>query len=319
MSGELHAAGNRVLLQDTRVVRETAFNRLNWGMAGPNGADNQVDKGDNAFTFWVTGVGSWGSASDDGIGHSFDTSQAGILAGLDYVSGEFKVGAMFTWTNTDVNFDSSLGQTNLSSTGGAIYAGWRQAGQGFVINAGGAVAGTNFDGSRSITAPGLTQTLNSDYNGTSWQLFGEVAFDVAASDTIRVEPFARYAYANTGNGGWFETGGIAALETDDFDSNVSIVNVGGRAATNLQGFDLMGSVSWQGTYGDRNGLTYMSIIGVNSPAGIQAVGLDENSIALEFQARYAITPTISLGVGYSGLYGSNNSDSGVRGTLTVGF
>jgi uncharacterized protein with beta-barrel porin domain len=181
------------------------------------------------------------------------------------------------------------------------------------------VAGTNFDGSRSITAPGITQTLDSNYDGTSWQLFAEVAYDLAASDTVRVEPFARYAYANTGNNGWFEVGGIASLETGDFDSNVDIVNLGARAATNLQGFDLMGSVSWQGTYGDRNGLTYMSIVGVNSPAGIQAVGLDENSVALEFQARYAITPKVSLGIGYSGLYGSNNSDSGVRGTLTVGF
>ena len=319
MSGELHAAGTRVLLEDTRIVRETAFNRLNWGMASPSGANSTVDKGDGAITFWITGAGSWGSANEDGIGSSFSTTQTGVLSGIDYVTGEFKLGAMFTWTNTDVKFDSSLGQTNVSSTGGAIYAGWRQAGQGFVVNAGGSVAGTNFDGSRSITAPGLAQTLTSDYGGTSWQLFGEVAYDVAASDTVRIEPFARYAYANTGNGGWFETGGIASLEADSSDSNLSIVNVGGRAATNIDNFELMGSVSWQGTYGDRNGFTSMGIIGLNSPAGIQAVALDENAVALEFLARYAISSKVTFGLGYSGLYGSNNSDSGVRGTLTVGF
>jgi uncharacterized protein with beta-barrel porin domain len=315
----VHSAGTRVLLEDTRVVRETAFNRLNWGMSGTAGNDSTVDKGDNAFTFWMTGVGSWGSANADGIGSDFSTSQAGILSGLDWVSGEFKVGAMFTWTTTDVDFNSSLGQTNVSSTGGAIYAGWRQAEQGFVVNAGGSVASTNFDGSRSLTAPGLAQTLTSDYGGTTWQLFGEVAYDFAASDTVRVEPFARYAYANTGNDDWFEVGGVAALEAAEQDYNLSIVNVGGRAATNLQGFDLMGSVSWQGTYGDRNAYTAMGIIGVNSPAGIQAVSLDENSIALEFQARYAITSKVSFGLGYSGLYGSNNSNSGVRGTLSIGF
>lgn len=96
LSGEIHSAERRVAMEDTRVVRDTAFDRLNAGLAAlGNTQSATMSDGEADTTFWLRGAGSWGTASGDDVGARFTTEQIGILTGLDYAKNGFKVGAGF--------------------------------------------------------------------------------------------------------------------------------------------------------------------------------------------------------------------------------
>jgi autotransporter-associated beta strand protein len=320
LSGELRAAERRVLLEDTRVVREAAFDRLNAGLAAVAGSQSVTsDKADgSAITFWLRGAGSWGTAEGDAVGSRFTTEQRGILTGIDYAVNNIKVGGMFHYTNTDVEF-ASLGQSQVESVGGAIYGGYRAPDAGLAVGMGISLASNNTDGSRAITAPGLQQTLAGRVDGSTLQVFAEASFDLVKAANTRVEPFGRVAFARVTSDAFAETGGIAAVNGTKQGSDLTLTTLGVRGAIVTGLATLSGSAGWAHTSGDRTASTLLSITGPNTPYVVNAAALDGDAVALEAQASFNLTQTISLGVGYSGLIGSNNSDHGARATLTIGF
>ncbi|MFZ4689118.1 MAG: autotransporter outer membrane beta-barrel domain-containing protein, partial [Polymorphobacter sp.] len=319
LSGEMHAAERRVLLEDTRVVREAAFDRLNAGLSAIAGTQAVTSEdADKAITFWLRAAGSWGTAKADGVGSRFETEQRGVLTGVDYATNGFKVGGMFHYTKTDVDF-VSLGSSEVESVGGAIYGGYRQPDAGFAVGAGGSIASNSADGARGITAPGLVQTLSSNVDGTTYQIFGEIAFDLVKAPETRVEPFIRAAYAKVDSKALVETGGIAAVVAGDQSNDLTLTTLGLRGAFDLGMATLSGSAGWQRASGDRSAATLVAITGVNTPFTINSVALDRDAVALEAQASFRLSPKINLGVGYSGVIGDKNSDHGGRATLTVGL
>ena len=319
LSGELHSAERRTLMEDTRVIRETAFDRLNAGMSALSGGQAVTSTdGDKSTTFWLRAAGSWGTAKPDAVGSRFETKQRGILTGIDFEQNGLKVGAMFNYLHTDLDF-ATLGNSKLETTGGTIYAGYRQPGQGFEVGLGGTFAGNSAKGSRAVSIPGLQQSLTSNINGKTYQIFAEVAYDLIPGDTVRAEPFARVAHVQINSNGFTETGGIAALVGSGQNNELTVVDVGGRGAIRTGIAELSASAAWHRSSGDLTGLTYSSITGLNSPAGIRAVAIDRDAVALEAKADFSLTPTIKLGAGYSGVIGSKNSDHGARATLTIGF
>ncbi|GGE11968.1 hypothetical protein GCM10011529_17870 [Polymorphobacter glacialis] len=319
LSGELHSAERRVLLEDSRVVRETAWDRMNAGLSAIAGAQSvTADDGDLATTVWLRAAGSWGQADADGVGSAFETEQRGVLTGMDFATNGFKAGAMFYYLETDIEF-ATLGKSTVESTGGAIYAGYRQPGAGFAVGLGGSMAGNRAEGVRSITIPGLAQTLTSRVSGTTYQIFGEVAFDLLAAENSRIEPFGRVAHAQVKSNALTEAGGMAARHIPGQRNEMTWVDVGLRGGITAGEVDFTGSAAWHRTSGDRNGITYSSLGGLNTQSFIRAVELDRDAVALEAQANYSITPMIKIGAGYSGIIGSNNQDHGARATLSFGF
>ncbi|MBC7520389.1 MAG: autotransporter outer membrane beta-barrel domain-containing protein, partial [Sandarakinorhabdus sp.] len=319
LSGELHSAETRVALEDTRVVREAAFDRLNAGLTAVAGSQSVTTESDGkALTFWLRGAGSWGTAKADGVGSRFTTEQLGFLTGIDYESNGFKFGGLFHYTTTDVDL-ASLGKSKVESTGGALYAGYRHPDAGLAVGLGASVAGTKSNGSRAITAPGLQQGLASKVDGTTYQLFAEAAFDLASAANTRIEPFGRLAYANADRKAFAETGGFAGVSGPGQGSNLTISTLGLRGAIVTGMATISASAGWQRSTGDRSAATFLQINGPNQPYLVNAVALDKDAVALEAQASFSLSQTITLGVGYSGLIGSKNSDHGARATLTVGF
>ena len=320
LSGELHAAERRVALDDTRVVRETAFDRLNAGLEALSGSGTQTvsaQSGDAVTTVWLRGAGSWGTADADGVGSGFKTKQAGVLTGVDYATGAWKVGAAFTYIHNDLEL-ATLGNSKVKSTGGALYAGYR-VDNGFAVGVGGSVAGVKAKGSRAISIPGLGQTLTSQADGTAYQLFGEVAYDLSAAEGTRIEPFARFAYAKYDAKAFGEAGGVAAVSGIKQGYDQSIATAGLRGSFDIGMARLSGSLGYQHIGGDRSPVALLTIAGVNQQMAIRSVALDKNAAAIEAQAAFRIGQSATFGIGYSGVIGSNNSDHGARATLTFGF
>jgi outer membrane autotransporter protein len=318
-SGELHSAERRVALQDTRVVREAALDRLNADLAtGPGTASVTSETAGRSTTLWMRAAGSWGTAKADGIGSRVKTDQKGGMIGADVANGGFKFGGMFNYTNTDLDL-GAFGQSKVESTGGALYAGYREDASGFAVGFGAALASNTAQGIRLITVPGLAQALRSKVNGVTIQIFGEASYDLAKLENTRVEPFVRIAYAKLDSKALAETGGISALIGVKQSNDLTMATLGLRGAYVTGKTTLSGSAGWQRTSGDRSAPTALAMSGVNTLYEVRSVALDRNVVAIETQASFSLSSRLIVGVSYSGLIGSKNSDHGARATVRYAF
>ncbi|MEI6799524.1 MAG: autotransporter domain-containing protein, partial [Pseudomonadota bacterium] len=309
LSGELHSAEQRVALDDTRVVRDAALDRLGYGLTGRAGG---------AGTFWAQGLGSWGSADADGTGAASTTQQQGVLMGVDFAQGAITYGGLFSYTTTGVD-RGSLGQSDVTSTGAAAYAGYRQAGSGLAFGIGGALASTSAKGERSISITNLEQTLTSTVHGTSYQVFGEVANDLAKAGNVQIEPFARLSYARLQSDAFTETGGSAALSGAAQSHDLRTASFGLRAAYTLGATHLSGSAAWRHTAGDLSAPTTLSMAGVDVPYTVDSTALDQDALQLDAQASAELSSGVTLAGGYSGIIGNNTSQHGLRVTLSMAW
>lgn len=315
LSGEVHSAGRRVTLEDTRAVRDAAFDRIGAGPVDP--AASQVAAVGSGTTMWLRGLGNWRTAQADGRGAGFKTEQQGILAGIDtLLSPDLRLGAMLVSTRSDLNFDT-LGRSRVKNTGGALYAGLRR--NRFNLGLGGSFADTGMDASRTVTVPGMVQSLQGQTEGKTFQLFAEAAFDFNIGADSKLTPFGRIAAADTEVDAFAETGGIAALAGTDQRHEITTANLGLRGAFKAGPATFAGAAAWQRTEGDRAAGTLLSIAGVNQAANVYATALDRDAAALEATSTLSLGSSSALSIGYSGIIGSRTTEHGTRATLSITF
>ncbi len=320
LSGEVHSAERRVAMDDTRHVREAALDRLQDGFATSPGKDDSAattEHGGHSYTLWARGVGAWGTNRSDGNGSAFNTSTGGAIVGIDVGFDGGKVGALFDYTTTTLDH-YALGQSKVESTGGGVYAGYRQE-HGFAAAAGASIAGIKARSSRTITVPGLGQTLAGRSDGNTYQAFADVSYDLAASAGTRIEPFARFAWVSLTTAAFTETGGNAALTATHGSASTQLTTAGLRGAIDLKGFTLKASAGAQYTGGDRSPVALLALAGSNSPAAISATPVDKWALAADLSGEFRLAPNATFAIGYSGVNGKRMRDNGVRGTLTYGF
>jgi fibronectin-binding autotransporter adhesin len=320
MSGEQRATERRVVLDASRTVRESALDRLNGSVSSMGGQQVKTSDGDRTLTFWLRGAGSWSKAQTGEAATAFTTEQRGVLTGLDYSKGAFTVGGMFNYTSTDIEYRVLGGSSNVETVGGTVYAGYRTDG-GIVANAGASVAGARTNGARAITLPGFSQSLAGVTTGTSYQVFGELAWDLAGSADTRIEPFARISHVRADMGALAETGGVAALNAVDQGYDITVTNLGMRFGANVAGgkVSLNASASWQGTTGDRDAATVLGIQALGQTSLIRSVQIDRSALNMQLDAGVNLSDTIRFSLGYSGLVGKRNDDHGGRATLNFAF
>ena len=320
-TGELHSVERRVAMDDTRYVREAALDRLGMGLeniVGPR--DAATSSSDRKVTLWGRGIGSWGSNNSDGNGSSFDKSSYGGMVGVDYSFDGGKVGVLGSYTQSTID-QYALGRSKVESTGGGVYAGYRKD-HGLAAVIGGAAATVKARGSRSITVPGLEQNLASRNDGTVYQAFFDVSYDLAAGATSRFEPFVKFAWVALDTKAFTETGGNAALTSRSASYNTNVTTAGLRgsmAMGSFGGFALKASAGAQHTGGDRSPAAQLALAGTGSPAAIYATPVDKWALAAEVSGEFRLAPAATFAIGYSGVNGKRSHDNGVRGTLTFGF
>ena len=318
-SGEMHSAERRVVLQDTRVVRESALDSLNADLVRATGTSSVTNEAaGKSTTVWMRAAGSWGTADADGIGSAFKTELTGVLLGADFASNGFKIGGLLHQSNTDLDL-GNLGLSNIESVGATLYAGYRQDGSGFAMSFGAGLASNTAGGFRAIIVPGLSQGLWANTDSMTYQVFGESSYDLLKANNARIEPFARIAHVVLDAKAFAETGGIAALRAGKQSNVLTTTTFGLRGAKVVGKTTLSGSAGWQRTSGDRSAPTFSAVSGVNIPYEVRSVALDRSAVALETQANFSFSQRLTIGFGYSALVSSNNADHSGRATISYAF
>lgn len=268
------------------------------------------------FATWVNGFGSWGKVSGVDGGSDTDTANGGVIFGGDMMVGnDWRVGVLGGYSRSFFDTDSSNGASTNYHLGGYAGTKWGPVAFRTGLN----YTWHNVDTSRTITA--LGQTLSGDYDGSSFNAYGELAYrlDVGRS---ALEPFAALAHSRTRTDGFTETGGTAALTVDDSSMNTTFTTVGLRASTDLDIAGVAsvarGTIGWMHAFGDVDPVS-SARFATGDSFSVTSTPVDRNAALLEAGVDLTITPASTLSFTYNGQIGSNAYDHGANAKLRVKF
>ena len=325
LSGEAHASAQSVFIQNTGFVRDTALARVRTAFEQDGGnapimsyapAAAKIAPAPARRALWTDIVGIGSNNKGNGNAAGIDGREYGFLAGADgFVAGDWTVGALAGYTRSRFNVDSrsSSGDSDnlhLGAYGGTV---WGQLG----FRAGLANTWHFIDMQRSA----LAQTLNSDYTARTFQTFGELGyrFDYRAA---WFEPFANAAYVAHHTGTFTETGGPAALNARNGDSDTGLTTLGLRGAQQFVWGGTVatarGALGWRHAFGDIVPVSTNSFVG-GTVFTIAGAPIARDAAVVEAGLDFRLSEIAILGFGYAGQFaGAANSQSG-RMRLSVNF
>lgn len=304
LSGEILASTISGLTDDSRHLRNALF-----GLTGPEDA--------GAFV-WGSAFGGWGDF-DAAAGRSgLKTDHKGFVTGIGYGGKGFAAALSAGIGNSDFRLGGRNDRAKADSKYLAAHLTYG-TGAGFRAAAGLAYGWHDVDTVRTIGFAPLAQTLGSNRDANTLQLFGEVGYDVKAG-SIALTPFARLAHVRTKSDAFVETGGNAALALATAKQETTFLSLGGRARFNADqpGFQPYLSAAWNRASGDRGAPVLAGFASGGGSFALIGTLIPRNSAEVEAGFDYS-SGNLRIGAAYSGTLASDRSTHGVRITARIAF
>ncbi len=331
LSGEIHASAKASMIEDSRFVRNAINDRIRAAFDGVGASGGMVTTyvdgkpvpvaaNTNGVALWGQGFGSWGHTDRDGNAARLNRKTGGFFVGLDTAAFDaWRLGAVAGYSNTsfDVKDRHSSGSSDNYHLG--LYGGTNWGNIAF--RTGAAYTWHDVSTNRNVSFSGFGNSLTADYDASTTQVFGELAYGVNMGATS-FEPFANLAYVNLHTYGLSERGGAAALTSPSSNTDATFTTLGLRASST---FEANGTnVTAKGLLGWRHALggvipTSTMRFGDADAFTIAGVPVARNAAVIEAGLDLALTPDAALGVSYGGQFGSGISDQSVKANFNVRF
>lgn len=302
LSGELYGATSSLMIDDGRHQRAILL-----GQAASRGA------------------GAWarmhsGEATIDASAGTAEVSNRGfgVVGGGQVESSDWNLGFGLGYGSSEVEMPDRASMSDVTTLRAGVYAGtefgaWR-------VRLGADAAKHDFESRRGIVFPTVNETVAARYDGSSRQIFGEVAYamDIAGG---RLEPFLEVAGVWAKTDGFAETGGTLGLDVAEQDRSVTFATVGARFTG---AYDTGGAVirpqlslAWRRAGGDIEGASTGGFGA--SDFTVVGAGVAEDTVLIDAGAGFDITPSVTGSLSYSGALSSDAKDHAVRAGLFVRF
>lgn len=309
------------MVEDSHFVRDAVYNRLRGDSKKqtPYGAVSLKDGTESSPTneargLWATAFGSWATTNGNGNASKLDRTTGGVLVGGDGVLLDtWRIGAVGGWSQAALNSNSAGADVDSYHLG--LYAGrqWNAIG----LRSGLAYTWHDVESERKV----LSESLSADYDAGAFQAFAELGWRLGPP-SFGVEPFANVAYVSLKTDAFTETGGSAALAVTGSEIDTVFTTLGIRLSS---GFDLggvrtvaRGTLGWQHAYGDTIPFSTHAFTSGDTFT-IGGVPIAEDVAVIEMGLDMQISEFGTLGLSYSGQYGSGLSESGINATLNLKF
>ncbi len=175
---------------------------------------------------------------------------------------------------------------------------------------------------RIVSFPGFAQALSGGYSNGSFQLFGELGYDMSLG-AYAFEPFVGIAYLSIDGASFRETGGSAALWVNTDSMSTTYTTLGVRAATTLDvyGHALTPSMTlgWQHAFGDTSPTAAMLFSGGTVPFQVAGAPVAEDALLVEAGLGYALSGAAALAVTYSGQLATGASQNAFNAQFSLKF
>ncbi|VVD76583.1 Adhesin BmaC autotransporter [Pandoraea iniqua] len=345
LDGSLHASIATMLLSQSQVTRDAASQRLrdsllfadDCGTGSHVGTSelttprNHVDcRGQRRATqAWASVYGSDGqlraaSVASGGAGAStLHRRGMGVLVGVDTPIAEtWRAGVLGGLGHDTFNTGpTASGNSNDAQMG--AYVSRRFGHLGAML--GGSYALQQISSQRAIVVGPIAQTARASYDAATWQVFGEAAwrFDMGR---VGIEPFAAMAHAWVRTDAFNESGSAADLHADEQTRGVTFSTLGVRGDLPFgtsTGTAALGrvrlSAGWRHAFGADTPDAQLAF--VDSAAGftVGGVPIARDAAIVEAGIDAFVGQAVTLGVSYTGQFGSQVTDNAVFGNLNWRF
>ena len=314
LSGEIHTSVARTLIEDSRIPREAALDRVGAAFAAID--EMQVGWGRNV---WARSIGSGGVVRTDGNAAALGTGTGGFVVGADGMAGDDLFLGLEAGVTTHAVSASDRSST-ASAMGGhlGLYGG--QAFDSVLLKFGASLSGYGIQTVRTPTFAGFTDTARAGYAAATLQAFTELSY-VFELEQGSVEPFVRLAVLGHAGHGYAETGGASALSGNITSSLSALVTLGLNASTDIALGDegvveIKGTIGWEQHVGATPTATHAFVSG--TPFTVSATGYGSGLVA-EGSATFAISETTSLSFGLKGGLRSSGGFASALATFRGSF
>jgi outer membrane autotransporter protein len=302
LSGELHASARSALIEDSRFIREAVLERLHAEGAG----------------VWSRALGSWGGIDSNGNAARLERSMLGVFVGADgQASDTWRLGGVAGYSNSAFKARSraSNGDSQSWHLGGYASGQWGAT----HLSAGAAHAWHTIDTDRTVNVPGFSDRLKAGYNASTTQLFAEIGHRIEGR-TLNVEPFVNVAWVNVDSDGFNEKGGDAALHGlgEDSEATFSTLGIGLDKALAKDRGQFQATLGWRHASGDAMPLTTMGFAG-SDLFRIAGAPIARNAAVIGLGMDFVHTDRVNVGVSYTGQFGDDLHDHGLRADVRVKF
>ncbi|WP_156412206.1 autotransporter domain-containing protein, partial [Bosea sp. Root483D1] len=266
LSGEAHAQGVSVMIDESRLVRETILSHLRGPLLTPPGgqvaasfsADLPGRKGavlmaapipQPRYSFWGEAFGGTGNTDADGNAASQSRRTGGALLGADLMlydapGSSLKLGVAGGYSQSRFDLDARRSSGKLDSGHAALYAGARFGNLRF--DAGAAYSWSESDIRRQVAIRGFGDSLRLQRPGSVAQGFAELGYAFAFTG-FALEPFAQLALIRVSTEAGTERGGVAALRVLSSEQTLGFTTLGLRAEAQIGAMPLFarGLIGWR--------------------------------------------------------------------------
>lgn len=313
LSSDMHMAA-----QNATIVNTTTLARTIKDQANASG-QARTAKLDNGAQIWATGIGNWSNVDAGGASVDMDVDYyAGLVGGeVAYGNGN-KVGAFFGTGTTEYDA-SAAGKIESNDIHFGVYGenDWDAIG----VTYGFTYTNQDRDSKRSLLVKDEMGFNAVNYDAEVMQVFGEVSYKGFNTDTFSVEPYAGLSYMRVSADDFTEKVAGHEFKTQLDDQNVGTVNVGVRGAMPFTvgsvNMAVKGDVGYMQFFGDKESTAKMTLgdAGTTNLKGEELSGMG----AVGFGVDAALGKNTTLGVSYTGAFGSDITSHGVGATLRVKF
>ncbi len=312
LSGEIYASLHSVLVQDSRVPRAAALDRMRWAGAA-------VDS-EPGLRLWMQGLGSRGHIDGDGNARRVRHDSTGFLIGLDAIADEeLQLGVFGGYQHGNADVRAAASEADIDSYHVGLYIGADHGRLG--LRAGYAFSWHQADVTRRISFGDFADSTAADFDASTAQAFGEIAYRLDVGAT-RIEPFAQIAHVFVDSERLRERGGAAALQVDRERTTTRFSTLGARTE---QSFSL-GSIEaslrvaagWRHAFDDGLPVVATSFTG-SSPFLIAGTPVARDALSADIGLGVALSSRARLDLSYIGDVTSDAETHYGRATLSWRF
>jgi outer membrane autotransporter protein len=332
LSGEIHASIKGSMLEDSRIPREAALNRLRAAFGAvaassaavtvfdAEGAYASADPTTDRFAFWQQGFGAWGHRDGDGNAARLGRETRGFLVGADAApSANSRVGVFggFGTTSYVVSERNSSGSSedyHLGAYGGAQWG-------GLALRGGLAYTRHFVKTNRNVSLGSVSGRVEGDYGTGVAQAFGELSYGWRGRK-VALEPFANLATVHLRGDAFVESGGNTRLSGEGGSTNTTFMTLGLRAATRVTAgtakTHLRGSIGWRHAFGDIYPVQTAAFT-AGGAFSVTGAPLAADAAVIEAGFDLPLVGGAMFGVTYGGQFGRGSGDQSLKLNISGRF
>lgn len=312
IGSDLHLAA-----QNATAVNAVSVSRLVKDQANAFGTARRAEL-ENGVTLWAAGTGSWMNVDAGGASVDMDVdTYAGFVGGeFEYAPGH-KAGAYFGYGQTD--FDAG-GDGDMESDDIHLGIYGQNTWNAVALTYGLAYTTQDRESDRTLSYLGTMSRNAVSYDADVLQVFGEVSWKGFDTEAYQVEPYVGLSWLRVSADGFTEKAGAQTVRTEIDDQNLGLATVGVRGSVPFTAgsvnMKVRADVGYAQFFGDTESTATVTVgTAVANLTGEELSGMGTVGLGLEA----ALGANATLGVGYTGAFGSDITSHGIAAKLGIVF